>query len=270
MNPLWLLTALAPAAYSLRWTWWTKDVPGLPVLVYHKIGVPPKGSKLKDLWVSPEKFDKQIKWLTANGYRTLFFSELAEIHKKGLSLKGNEVLITFDDGYENNYRYAWPILASNKAKGNIFVVYNTIGKTNIWHNPSTEPWIDMADEKMLLEMQESGWIEFGSHTMNHPKLEKIPYEDAVWEIRESKKQLENLLKKEMLAFAYPYGIGAYNDKIRKAVLDAGYILDFSFKQGKTQWPWDRERMTIDRLFIKQKETLLDLKLHIKKGRPRIF
>lgn len=270
MNPLWFLTALVPVGFSLRWAWWLSDSPGLPVLVYHKIGNPPKGSKLRELWVSPEKFDKQIKWLKKNGYRTLFFSELADMHKKGLPLKGDEVLITFDDGYENNYTYAWPILAENSSKGNIFVVYNTIGKTNVWHNPQTEPWINMADEKMLKEMLDSGFIEYGSHTMNHPKLEKIPYEDAVWEIRESKKQLESLFGREMCAFAYPYGIGAYNEKIRKAVLDAGYILDFSFKQGKTNWPWEREKHTIDRLFIKGNEGLWDLKLHIKKGRARLF
>ncbi|MEW5951710.1 MAG: polysaccharide deacetylase family protein [Elusimicrobiota bacterium] len=269
MNPLWLLTAL-PAAWLLRRSWWLKDIPGLPVLVYHKIGNPPPDSSLKDLWVTPENFEKQVIWLKEKGYETISFSRLASIHKEGKPLNGNEILITFDDGYENNYRYAWPILAKHKSIGNIFVVYNTIGKTNIWHNPKTEPWIDMADEKMLLEMQESGWIEFGSHTMNHPKLTQIPYEDAVWEIRESKKQLEGLLKKEMTAFAYPYGLGAYDEKIRKAVLDAGYVLDFSFTQGKTSWPWQRESKTIDRLFIKKNENLWDLSLHIKKGKSKVF
>lgn len=269
MTALWLLGAIL-AVWPFRRAWWLKSIPGLPVLVYHKIGEPPPNSSIKDLWVSPKDFEKQIMWLKEKGYNTLSFSELADIHFKKSPLKGNEILITFDDGYENNYRFAWPILAKHKCKGNIFVVYNTIGKTNIWHNPKTEPWIDMADEKMLLEMQESGWIEFGSHTMNHPKLTQIPYEDAVWEINESKKQLEALLNKEIKAFAYPYGLGAYDDKIRKAVLEAGYILDFSFTESKTPWPWERENRTIDRLFIKRNENLWDLSLHIKKGKSKVF
>jgi peptidoglycan/xylan/chitin deacetylase (PgdA/CDA1 family) len=269
MNKLYYLSLL-PAIYSLRWTWWKKDMPGLSVLCYHKIGYPPENSRLKELWIKPEKFDKQIKWLIKNGYKTLLFSDLLEIYKSKKPLSGNEVLITFDDGYENNYTYAYKILKENNAKANIFVVFNTIGKVNIWHNPEKEAWINMANEEMLMEMQESKIIEFGSHTMNHPKLENLPLEDAIYEINESKRQLEKLFKKEMIAFAYPYGSGAYNKDIRKAVLDSGYVFDFSFKQGKTNWPWDRENNTIDRLFIKNNDTLFDLKLNIKKGMDTIF
>jgi len=271
MNTAYALLALPAAAlYAFRWTWWKKDLPGLPALCYHKIGTPPRGSRLKELWVSPEKFAKQLDWLNKKGYRTLLFSELLQIREGKEKFTGKELLITFDDGYENNYLQAWPVLREKGAKANIFVVYNTVGKTNVWHNPGTEPWINMADQDMLLEMQESGFVEYGSHTMNHPKLEKIPAEDAKWEIEESKLQLEKLFKRKLCAFAYPYGIGAYNEKIRKFVLDAGYTFDFSFKQGKTPWPWDREARTIDRLFIKKNDSLLDLALHIKKGFARLW
>lgn len=254
--------------YSFRWTWWYKDKEGLPVLVYHKIGYPPKNSKLKELWVTPERFEKHIKYLTEKGYKAIGFSELKKYHEEK-KIPSKTILITFDDGYENNYTYAYPILKKYNQKGNIFVVYNTIGKVNIWHNPQTEPWINMATKEMLVEMDKSGVIEFGSHTMNHPKLEKIPLEDAKWEITESKKQLENLFQKEIIAFAYPYGIGAYNPTLRKYVKEAGYLFDFSFKQGKTKWPYDG-KTPIDRLFIKRNDTCFDLNLHIKKGRAKIF
>ncbi|MGC8867845.1 MAG: polysaccharide deacetylase family protein [Elusimicrobiales bacterium] len=267
MNTAFIII-FAIALYSVRWTWWLKNRKGLKVLVYHKIGYPPRGSKLKDLWVTPESFEKQISYLVKSGYKLIGFSDLKEIYENSKSVD-DIVIVTFDDGYENNYIYAYPILRRYRAKGNIFVVYNTIGKTNIWHNPETEAWINMATEKQLIEMDKSGVIEFGSHTMNHPQLEKIPLEDAIWEIKESKKQLEKLFNKPILAFAYPYGNGAYNDKIRKVVLE-NYIFDFSFKQGITPWPWEREKKSIERLFIRHNETLFDLKLHIKKGLSRLF
>lgn len=271
IKELFTVTAfLGVALVSARWTWWRRTTAGLPVLVYHKIGNPPAGSKLKDLWISPEKFRSQIVWLGAHGYTTVLFSDLIRAHKGGPPLPDKAVLITFDDGYENNYAHAFKILRELGAKGNIFVVYNTIGKANLWHNPGTEPWINMADLAMLKEMRESGVIEFGSHTMNHPNLETLPLEDAAWELAESKKQLEAALGVEISAFAYPYGAGAYAPEIRERALKAGYILDFSFQQGKTPWPWNRDAGPLDRLFIKRGDGDLDLRLQLERGASRLF
>lgn len=260
---------LAAAAASARWTWWRPAAPGMKVLCYHKVGDPPPGSKLKDLWVSAAKFRAQVKWLLDNGYTTAFFSDLKKLHDEGKPLPEKTVLITFDDGYENNYSVAWPILRELGAKGNIFVVYNTIGKTNLWHNPASEPWVNMATLEQLREMQASGVMEYGSHTMNHPHLPKLKLEDAAWEMAESKRQLEAAFGREMCAFAYPYGEGAYVPEIRAKALEAGYTFDFSFTQGKTPWPWDRERRTIDRLFIRGSDNLWDFALQLSRGASRL-
>ena len=260
--------ALAALAVSARWTWWRPAAPGLRVLCYHKIGSPPPGSKLKELWVSPGKFRAQVKYLLDHGYTTLLFSDLLKAQKGETPLPEKAVLITFDDGYENNYLHAWPILRELGAKGNVYVVFNTIGKVNSWHNPASEPWVNMATLAQLKEMQASGVIEYGSHTMNHPHLSALKPEDAAWEIAESKRQLEALFGREMSAFAYPYGDGAYVPAIRQMALDAGYVFDFSFKQGKTPWPWDRS-VTIDRLFIRGGDNNWDLALQLERGASRL-
>ena len=256
-------------ALSARWAWWRGSRPGLSVLCYHKIGRPPAGSRLKDLWVSPEKFRAQVKYLLDHGYTTLFFSDLKKIYDKEIPLPEKAVLITFDDGYQNNYAEASPILKELGAKGNVFVVYNTIGKANLWHSPASEPWINMATLAELKEMQDSGVMEYGSHTMNHPHLSALKPGDAAWEMAESKRQLEAALGREMCAFAYPYGDGAYIPAIRQAALDAGYIFDFSFQQGKTPWPWDRKNAPLDRLFIRGGDNNLDLALHLSRGASRL-
>jgi peptidoglycan/xylan/chitin deacetylase (PgdA/CDA1 family) len=259
---------LGALAASARWTWWRSRVPGLRVLCYHKIGDPPKGSRLKELWVSTDKFRSQVKYLLDHGYTTVLFSDLLKAQNGGSPLPEKAVLITFDDGYENNYLNAWPVLKELGAKGNIYVVFNTIGKVNSWHNPASEPWVNMATMAQLKEMQDSGVIEFGSHTMNHPHLSQLKPADAAWEIAESKRQLEAAFGREMCAFAYPYGDGAYIPEIRKMALDAGYVFDFSFRQGKTRWPWDRS-VTIDRLFIRGGDNNWDLALQLERGASRL-
>jgi peptidoglycan/xylan/chitin deacetylase (PgdA/CDA1 family) len=264
--PVLVLTALA---LSARWAWWRGVKPGLRVLCYHKIGAPPAGSRLKDLWVSPGKFRSQVKYLLDHGYVTITFSDLKKAYAGKTQLPEKAVLITFDDGYENNYRHAWPILKELGAKGNIFVVYNTIGKANLWHDPASEPWVNMATLAQLREMQDSGVMEYGSHTMNHPHLSSLNLEDAAWEMAESKRQLEAAFGREMCAFAYPYGDGAYVPAIREKALEAGYTFDFSFLQGKTPWPWDRKAGTIDRLFIRGGDNNWDLALHLERGASRL-
>jgi len=263
------LLIISALAVSARWTWWRSSIPGLRVLCYHKIGTPPRDSALKELWVSPKHFRAQVKYLLDQGYTTLFFSDLLKAFKENTPLPEKCVLITFDDGYENNYLHAWPILRDLGAKGNIFVVYNTIGKANLWHNPASEPWVNMATLEQLREMQASGVIEYGSHTMSHPHLSALSLDDAAWEMAESRRQLEAAFGKPFCAFAYPYGDGAYSPEIRKKALDAGYTFDFSFRQGKTPWPWDRANNTIDRLFIRGGDTIWDLALQLTRGFSRL-
>ncbi|MBI4655451.1 MAG: polysaccharide deacetylase family protein [Elusimicrobia bacterium] len=264
-----IFSGLLGLGLSARWTWWKQKTAGLPVLVYHKIGHPPKNSKLKSLWVSPENFRKQMTFLLRQGYQTLVFSELLKAAKSESDLPSKSAIVTFDDGYQNNYEHAYKILKDLNAKGNIFLAYNTIGKINLWHNPETEPWINMLTWEQIFEMKESKFMEFGSHTMNHPDLTRIPPEQVKWELIESKKQLEAKLGCEIAAFAYPYGAGAYTPLIRNMVFNAGYVFDFSFKQGKTPWPWKPEKRPIDRLFIRGDENNLDMHLHLTRGMSRL-
>ncbi len=269
MSILVSIIILAALAASARWTWWREKTPGLRVLCYHKIGVAPAGSKLKELWISPEKFRAQVKYLLDHGYATLLFSDLLKAWRGEAVLPEKAVVITFDDGYENNYLHAWPILKELGAKGNIFVVYNTIGKVNSWHNPASEGWVNMATLAQLKEMQDSGVIEYGSHTMNHPHLSALKPGDAAWEMAESKRQLEAAFGREMFAFAYPYGDGAYIPALRETALETGYVFDFSFRQGKTPWPWDRKATTLDRLFIRGGDNIWDLVLQLERGASRL-
>ena len=257
------------AAFSARWNWWRAKTGGLAVLVYHKIGVPPENSKLRNLWVTADNFRKHLLYLKNHGFETILFSDLAKAVQGHASLPKKPALITFDDGYKNNYTAAFPVMKETGSKGNIFVVYDTIGKHNVWHKPDTEPWIDMMTWDMIKEMAESKSVEFGSHTMTHPNLAKTPLDEVSWECRESKKRLEEALGGEITAFAYPYGAGAYMPEVREKAREAGYVLDFSFRQGKSPWLWKPEKGPIKRLFIRGSDNMLDLYLHLSRGRARL-
>jgi len=260
---------LAAILASARWTWWRKTVKGLPVLAYNRIGEPPAGSGARELWVSPEKFRIQISWLLAHGYSTLLFSDLLKARRHGKELPEKAVLITFEGAYKTTYTHAYPVLRELGVKGNIFTAFNFIGKADLWKDPGLEPWVDTATIEMLKEMRDSGLIEFGSLTMNHAVLTAIPAEDAAWEIAESKKQLETALGLEIRAFAYPGGAGASSPDIRAMARTAGYALDFGSGQGIAAWPHDGDE-PFSRLFIKRRDTNLDLMLHLTRGASSLF
>ncbi|HOX22467.1 MAG TPA: polysaccharide deacetylase family protein [Elusimicrobiales bacterium] len=267
----WLGSALGAAAalgFSARWNWWRSKAYGLPVLMYHKIGTPPHGSKLRSLWVSPENFRKQVSWLLLHGFKTVTFSDLAAHAHSDTPLPEKPVLITFDDGYKNNIQLAFPILSELGAKGNIFLVHDTIGTHNAWHDPESESWVPMLTWDEIRQMLASGVMDFGSHTMTHANLTKVSLDSAAWEMRESKARLEDKLGREMACFAYPYGAGAFVPDIRKRALEAGYLFDFSVRQGIAPWPWDRNSGPLKRLFIRGDDLMLDFSLQLTRGKSR--
>lgn len=259
----------AAAGASARWNWWRPVVTGgLPALMYHKIGEPPPGSTLDKLWVSPEKFRAQLGWLKDHGYESVTFADWRDAEKGVKALPEKPVLITFDDGYRNNYDLAYPLLREFGMKGCVFLVYETMDKHNAWHDPATEPWLKMLTWAQIKEMQDSGTFEFGSHTMRHRCLTEIPLEDARWELTESKRRLEDKLGKEVLGFAYPYGAGAYDAAVRREALAAGYRFDFGIKQGITLLPWKRDDEAVRRLLIRGEESLYDFELNMTRGKGR--
>lgn len=261
--------ALAAAGASARWNWWRPAVTGgMPTLMYHKIGDYPPGSELKKLWVATADFRRQLQYLKDHGYTSINFVDWRDAEKSVKPLPAKPVLITFDDGYMNNYELAYPLLREFGMKGCVFLVYEMMDQHNAWHDPASEPWLKMLTWAQIKEMQDSGVIEFGSHTMKHRNLAALPLDEVRWELTESKKRLEDKLGREMVGFAYPYGSGAYKPEVRAAALEAGYRYDFSVKQGITALPWKREDEAVKRLLIRGDDNMFDFHLNMTRGKAR--
>jgi len=189
--------ALAAAGASARWNWWRPAVTGgMPTLMYHKIGDYPPGSELKKLWVATADFRRQLQYLKDHGYTSINFVDWRDAEKSVKPLPAKPVLITFDDGYMNNYELAYPLLREFGMKGCVFLVYEMMDQHNAWHDPASEPWLKMLTWAQIKEMQDSGVIEFGSHTMKHRNLAALPLDEVRWELTESKKRLEDKLGRD--------------------------------------------------------------------------
>ncbi|MFH1724163.1 MAG: polysaccharide deacetylase family protein [Elusimicrobiota bacterium] len=260
--------AISAAAVSARWNWWRPRAHGLPVLMYHRIGDPPAGSRLKKLWVRLADFRWQMEHLLRDGYTPLLFSELEALEAGKSPKPPRPVIITFDDGTADNYELAFPALRELDVKANIFLVCDAVGGHNSWEDPAVGPWQRMLSWGRVLEMQESGLVEFGSHTMSHRDLARLPVEEARWEVRESKKRLEDRLGRPVTAFAYPYGSGARVPELRAAVREAGYRYDYGIRQGISPWPDGRDEAA-KRLLIRGDDLRIDFRLNLTRGRARL-
>jgi len=259
------VSAAAAAAASARWNWWRPHADGVPILMYHRIGDPPPGSRLRKLWVAESDFRRQLETVLSLGYETVFASRLAD----PASLPAKPLVVTFDDGTEDNFHAAFPILKALGVKATVFLVADWMGRRNGWEDPADEPWQRTLTWEAAREMQDSGLVEFGSHTMTHPDLRRLEGDALSYELAESKRRLETTLGRRVDAFAYPFGAGAYDPAVRAAVLAAGYSCDFGVKQGLAPRAWTAASGPMKRLLVRRDDTLLDLRLNLSRGKARL-
>jgi peptidoglycan/xylan/chitin deacetylase (PgdA/CDA1 family) len=238
-------------ALSCRFNWWRQNKDGIPILMYHHIDNPPKDEKNKKLWISIKKFNQQMAYLKEHGYTSVTFEDLRRHIREGSLLPDHPVMITFDDAAENIYTNAFPILKKYGFKACLFMI-------------SEQSTLKV---NQLKEMQVYG-MEFGSHTKTHPNLFEISDDEIRGEILESKRILEEKLNTKIIVFAYPFGQGAYDERIKQIVKEGGYIFACGIKKGKLTLPINNP-YSLNRLLIRRDDFMIDFVLNLKKGRSRL-
>lgn len=176
----------------------------VPILMYHYIRDAEEESTLgKNLSVSPENFDLQIKWLKDNDYETLRVIDLTDPERKILSKiafeKKKPIILTFDDGYKDAYTEAFPILQKYQMTATFYIIRDYVSRSNY------------MNEEQIAALEKAG-MEIGSHTLSHPDLTKLDPAEAQSQINQS--------KNKALTFCYPSG--KYNNTIIELVQSAGY------------------------------------------------
>ena len=188
---------------SVLWTI-REDVQGLPVLNYHQINP----VDVNALTVPPEDFAAQMQYLHDNGYETISPEELNEFLVSGKELPPRPVLITFDDGYEDNYTYAYPILKQYNMKATIFLVSDFM---NRFDNYLT--W------QQVYDMSENN-IYMGSHTLSHFELPSLSTAELEQQVVGGKLAVEWHTFKFCEYIAYPCGY--FNDQVLSEVKKTNY------------------------------------------------
>lgn len=181
----------------------------VPILMYHYIRTNPVvGDGLGfNLSVRPDDFKAQMDWLDANGYHPIDLTDLRAYLQNERPLPSKPIVLTFDDGYEDMYTAAYPVLKEHHFKAVSYVISGFVGSS---HNVSRD---------QIIEMDHNG-IEIAAHTFSHMDLTKLSPDRLRFEIQQSKRDLEDITGHPILDFCYP--AGKFNANVVQAAEAAGF------------------------------------------------
>lgn len=184
-------------------TTWLRDRHVVPIMMYHRVNEDIRLSAS----VSPENFKKQMEYLKSHGYNVISLDRLVTSLRQKTPLPSKSVVITFDDGFEDNYTQAFTILKEYGFPATIFLIVSMIDQK------------DFLTTQQIREMEQNQ-ITFASHTVSHMYLPEAPVDQQAFQITESKRLLERKLGHRVDYFAYPSG--GFSNQTKEIVQKAGY------------------------------------------------
>lgn len=220
------------------------------ILLYHacdQIVFPGMPSRLN---MKPHRLERQLVWLKRQGYAFLTASELVA---RPCDANGLAVCITFDDGFEDNYTYLFPLLKKHQIKITLFVA-----------KQSVFPGKPMLREAQIKEMSESGLVEFGGHTATHIDLNATVSDVAEAEIQANKQWLEAVTDKPCRAFAYPFG--RYTERDVLILKKLGFTSAFTCERAIRPLG---DPFRIPRLYVNGKIRTFQFPLLVSRGKFRL-
>lgn len=202
----------------------------VPILVYHVVrpSYPGDDAAVRAIALTPETFGKELAHLKSAGYHLISFHELEAHFQSNAPLPPKPIILSFDDGWRDQFVYAFPILKAHGDRATFFIFTNAIGRRGFM------TWDDL---RALV----AAGMPIGAHSRSHPFLTKITDPAKLWnEIDGSKTLLEKTLGVSVTEFAYPFG--QYNPAIVALVKKAGFLA----ARGDY---WSGNRQTPERLYM---------------------
>lgn len=197
------------------------------VLMYHQVDLP-RSPQEQRFCTTPDDFAEQMRSLAAAGYRGVSIDEVLAHMTDSRPMTGPSVHITFDDGFIGVLEHALPTLQTLGFPATLFALSRRTGATNDWMHARGFPRRALLSPQQLRLLADEGFT-IGSHTCSHARLPEVPATEARDEIADSKRELEDLLGREVAHFAYPYG--QFNPNVRQMVVEAGYRSACSTRSG---------------------------------------
>ncbi len=198
-------------------------IANVPILMYHYVSVPPPDADVYrlDLSVTPAAFEAQMAYLASAGYHPIRLQDLADYLLNGTPLPSKPIVLTFDDGYADNYAYAFPVLKKFKFPATFFVITQFVDDKK----PGYMNWDQLED--MAIE-----GMEIGSHTVNHIELSGKSRAVQNTEIAGAKLMIESRIGTPVKSFCYP--AGKYDSRTIDVLRSTGHLAAVTEVQGTRQ------------------------------------
>ncbi|MEG3873119.1 MULTISPECIES: sulfotransferase [unclassified Microcoleus] len=220
----------------------------LPILSYRRISPDSLDA------VSPQVLEQQLQYLKDRGYYSASWENWQSAKRDKTPLPGKAVLMTFDGGYLDFFQYAWPLLKRFDFTATVFLVAESIGKTNSWEKAEFEE-VQLMGWPEILQLQNAG-IEFGSMSATHQPLTALSPTEIVREGAKSRAILERGLEKSVKCFAYPYG--DVDPIVAHLIGASGYTFGVSYKLNYSSF--DDNLMSLPRIKVTGEKFLWQLGL----------
>lgn len=208
-----IVIALLAAAIGIMWGISTDyKIYGVPVLNYHQVN----DEKQSSLTVKVDEFHRQMAYLHDHGYHTITLDELYDYVEKGTALPDKPIVLTFDDGYIDNYNNVLPILKEYNMKATLFMISDAV---------NTDRFLSIDE----LHKMEAGGFDVQGHTNHHKVLTHVDFTQLPDEIGGGKTTLEAILGEPVRYLAYPGGFN--NGIVQHVTKTSGYKMAFTVQPG---------------------------------------
>lgn len=206
----------------------------MPVLMYHRIDTVLSAHDpiTVGLTVMAPAFEAQLQFLRQHGFRSVTLDDMWTGVVRRAPASGRDIVLTFDDGYEDNYTVAFPLLRRYGFTGTFFVVTSTVGTS------------DHLTVAQIKEMAVAG-MAFGSHGQHHVDFSALPPSIARSELENSKRLIGGWAGDPVTFFAYPSG--RYSASVERSLADLGYrgaVTEIPGFVSATSRPYELERVRV--------------------------
>lgn len=186
----------------------------IPIFLYHHIVDNKSEIEYDYMQTTKDTFEKQIVGLENSGYHFISYDDLIQYKEGKKSLYKKSALLTFDDGAEDIYKIAYPILKKHNIPFTMFIITDYVG---------SDTYITWEEAR---EIQDSGLGLIASHSQKHEDFSKLSVEQAIENVNNSYKTIEeNLGEQKTKIFTYPYGL--YREDQSEALEKEGYIINLT-------------------------------------------
>jgi peptidoglycan/xylan/chitin deacetylase (PgdA/CDA1 family) len=231
----------------------------VPILMYHEVSPSPHPA-FRRYTVTVRDFTRQMRWLAAFGYQPIDMDTLVRARQGRASLPKRPVVITFDDGFQGCADHAVPVLRAHGFTAVLYLVAGLVGGTSRWLRPELDMELPLMSWDTARTLAAEGF-QCGAHSLTHPRLAGLEASSLRTELVDARRRLEDELDRPVLHLAYPYG--AFDQAVRAAAHEAGYVTACSTRPGRSGA--DDDLLALHRVTVYGHDSLLDFGWRLRTG-----